>query len=238
MNVIGAALVELYRCFDIINDEKFNSDLPRPVITIQKGKKNVLGHFTLDKVWVNKADAENGVAPENTPHIAYHELNLDPCHFDRPVEEIIGTLIHEMCHYANRLAGIKDCSGRHHNKKFKVLAEEIGFIVEKGKGVGYGYTTLSDELREFVLEVVCPDDSVFEYFRAGIAKDDKGDSKKERNKTMFKFTCPQCGQVAKAKNGVVIKCGYCDIGMDIEEGYELVDVNDKDEDDESVSIDT
>lgn len=35
MNVIGKALDELYRIFNIMNDDIFDSTLPEPVITLQ-----------------------------------------------------------------------------------------------------------------------------------------------------------------------------------------------------------
>lgn len=54
MNVIGIALDELYRIFNILNKDKFDENLPEPVITIQKTKGITLGHFTVDKVWKDK----------------------------------------------------------------------------------------------------------------------------------------------------------------------------------------
>ena len=65
-------------------------------------------------------------------------------------EHIIATLLHEMCHYFNYVNGINDTNGNKHNKKFKKLAESVGLVVEKGKSVGYGYTSLSDELKDYV----------------------------------------------------------------------------------------
>ena len=42
MNVIGAALEELYRIFGILNRDKFNGELTEPVITIQKTRGSTL----------------------------------------------------------------------------------------------------------------------------------------------------------------------------------------------------
>ena len=50
MNVIGLALDELYRIFNIMNRDIFDDFLPEPVITLQPTKGRTLGHFTLDKV--------------------------------------------------------------------------------------------------------------------------------------------------------------------------------------------
>ena len=209
MNVIGAALDELYRIFAILNDDKFDGDLPEPVITIQKTKGRALGHFTEDRTWRDKNDMESDES-------AYHEINIDPRWFDtRTATEIVETLLHEMCHYCNKLSDIKDCNGNVHNKKFKSSAERVGLVVEKGKSVGYGYTCMSDELKAYMEEVVKPSEEAFEYFRT--APISLGGGGKTRKKTQFKYTCPNCGQEVKAKKDVAVKCGDCDVLMEMED---------------------
>lgn len=69
MNVIGTALEELYRIFAILNHDKFNDELSEPVITIQKTKESTLGHFTSDKAWKNKNNAESD-------ETSYHQLPI------------------------------------------------------------------------------------------------------------------------------------------------------------------
>lgn len=216
MNVIGIALNELYRIFNILNNDKFDGCLPEPVITIQKGKSKSLGHFTLDKVWKNKKTiGENG--EKNTEDVseedaAKYEINLNPEYFGNlTVPEIVGVLLHEMCHYRNKIEDIKDCNGNIHNKKFKTLADSVGLVVEKGKSVGWGYTSLSPELEEYINNIIQPN-SVFEYFRTGIPK-----ITKPRTKTLFKYTCPECGMNAKGKKDIQIKCGACDVLLEMEE---------------------
>ena len=213
-NVIGKALEELYRIFAIVNEDKFDSSLPEPVLTIQKTRGATLGHFTLDKVWRDKNNIKDNLAvADNSDEESYYEINIDPRWFcNRTVEEVVETMIHEMCHYYNKMNDIKDCSGNVHNKKFKSLAESVGLVVEKGKSVGWGYTSLSPELLDYIKETVKPDATAFEYFRAGVLKEIKPKTKK----SIFKYTCPQCGQVAKGKKGIEIKCGYCDVVMEVE----------------------
>ena len=217
MNVVGVALKELYRIFAILNHDKFDDFLPEPVITIQKTRGRTLGHFTLDRVWKNKQSVdENAEENESVEETSYYEINIDPRWFcNRTAAEVVETLLHEMCHYYNKMSDIKDCNGNVHNKKFKKLAESVGLIVEKGKSVGYGYTSLSDELKEYVEEVIKPDAKAFEYFRSGNAIKDSGT--KVRTKTMFKYTCPECKQIAKGKKDITIKCGLCDVDMEIED---------------------
>ena len=222
MNVIGNALEELYRIFDILNDDKFDGALPEPVITIYKTRGRTLGHFTCEKTWRDKNDVDN----EET---SYYEINIDPRWFcNRTPEEVVETLLHEMCHYANKIDGVKDCNGNIHNKKFKKLAERVGLIVEKGKSVGWGYTSLSDELMEYIKEEINPDETAFEYFRAGAKKPD--DTKKPRKKNMFAYTCPDCGQTVKGKRDITVKCGVCENIMDMEDVEEDNDDNDDTDD--------
>lgn len=209
MNVIGMALEELYRIFDILNDDKFNGELPEPVITIQKTRGRTLGYFTTTKVWVDKNNEEN----EET---SYYEINIDPRWFNsRTPAEVAETLLHEMCHYYNKMNGIKDCSGNVHNKKFKASAEKVGLVVEKGKGVGYGYTSMSEALRAYMKDDVQPNEKAFEYFRNVPVKLSGGGG--GRKKSAFKYTCPDCGAEVKGKRDMTIKCGICDVVMKMED---------------------
>lgn len=209
MNVIGMALEELYRIFNILNSDKFDGELSEPVITIQKTRGRTLGHFTLNRVWVDKNNEED----EET---SYYEINIDPRWFNsRTPADVAETLLHEMCHYHNKVNNIKDCSGNVHNKKFKSSAEKVGLIVERGKSVGWGYTSMSDELRAYMDEVVKPNDKAFEYFRSAPVKD--SGSGGTRKKNMFKYTCPDCGAEVKGKRDMTIKCGICDVEMKMED---------------------
>ena len=208
MNVVGIALEELYRIFAILNKDKFDGKLPEPVITIQKTRMNAYGWFTPDRTWRDKNN-------EESDETSYNEINIDPRWFNvRTPADIAETLLHEMCHYYNKVNGIKDCNGQVHNKKFKRVAEDVGLVVEKGKSVGFGYTSMSDELKTYMDEVVKPNEKAFEYFRSAPIKAAAGGTKK---KTLFKYTCPECGQEVKGKRDVTIKCGICDVVMDMED---------------------
>lgn len=209
MNVIGIALEELYRIFNVLNRDKFDGKLPEPVVTIQKTKGQTLGHFTVSKVWKDKNDAES---EDN----AYYEINVDPRWFNnRSSAEVAETLLHEMCHYCNKMNDIKDCNGNVHNKKFKSLAESVGLVVEKDKSVGYGCTSMSNTLKTYMDEVVRPNDKAFEYFRSVPVK--ASGTGNGRKKNVFKYTCPTCGQEVKGKRDVIIRCGRCDVIMEMED---------------------
>lgn len=205
MNIIGLAIDELYRYFEILNRDYFESKLPDPVITIQKTRPNNLGHFTLGKVWKNKNE-------ESNEELSKYEININPINLNRSVEEIIGTVQHEMVHYANKLSEIKDCNGQIHNKKFKVLAESVGLICEKSKKYGWGFTELSNSFKEYIAEKINPKSEVFDYFRSVELK-----ASKTREKKTFKYVCPHCGLDIKAKPDVEVKCVKCDVLMEMED---------------------
>ena len=200
-NIIADSTNEMYRWFDILNEKYFNNSLSRPVITIQKTRKNNLGHFTLDKVWTD-IENEEGM---------FYEINIASQSLNRDINEIVGTLLHECVHFWNRVNDIKDCSGNIHNKKFKKKAEEVGLIVTKGKSVGWGYTTNSDELNEFITNIVKPNKEVFQYYCSFPIK------QKAANKTSFKYVCPGCGMKVRAKSGYSIMCGACQLELNMEE---------------------
>lgn len=205
MSEIIKTLNELYRIFDILNKDYFNSDLEQPIITIQKRKANNLGHFTLSKIWKNK-DTED----------AKYEININPINLDRPINEIICTLQHEMVHYWNKINDIRDANNNVHNKKFKVKAEECGLIVTKSKQYGWGHTECSEAFIEYIESNIEPNESAFEYYM-NLKVEDDGEPKKVRAKKTFKYNCPTCGLEVKAKIDSHIKCVDCNEEMEMED---------------------
>ena len=87
----------LNRIFDLLNEEYFENELTRPVITIQSTPR-AYGHFSLrDDTWVSVTGNS-------------HEINIGAGTLARPIEEVVTTMLHEMIHYLNHLHGIQDCS--------------------------------------------------------------------------------------------------------------------------------
>ena len=103
----------LNKVFKLINEEYFNNELKVPTITIQS-TVGAYGHVSVNKVWHNDT-------------IATHELNLSADYLNRPIENIVATLIHEGCHLYALQNNIKDTSNRgiYHNKRFKALQANI-----------------------------------------------------------------------------------------------------------------
>ena len=109
----------LNKVFKLINEEYFNNELEVPTITIQS-TVGAYGHVSVNKVWHNDT-------------VATHELNLSADYLNRPIENIVATLIHEGCHLYALQNNIKDTSNRgiYHNKRFKALAEERGLQISR-----------------------------------------------------------------------------------------------------------
>ena len=136
-------------------------------------------------------------------------------YLNKTIHEIVCTLQHEMVHYANKIAEIKDCNGQIHNKKFKTLAESVGLIVEKSKKYGYGHTQCSETFTKFINNVIKPNAECFSYFRNVPLKDKE--TKEPKEKTQFTYICPKCEEKVKAKADKNIICGDCDCSFEIQE---------------------
>ena len=124
--------------FEVLNKKYFEGNLPPIVITIMSSPRSN-GHFTINREW--RVDEER-----------YHEINISAEHLDRPIEEIMSTLMHEMIHYHCSLHNIRDVSsnGRYHNGKFKAEAESRGLIISQAKYIGWSVTQPSPEFIEVI----------------------------------------------------------------------------------------
>lgn len=219
-------LTELYKIYDAINDEYFESSLPTIFITIKQGKsksKNVYGTFTPNS-WAHKDGEETdseGMTKEIINENRIHEIAMSGEYLSRPFANMCATLCHEMVHLYCQINEIEDTSngGVYHNNKFKKEAEKRGLIIEKAKIIGWSVTTPSADFIEFVSTIDDIDDSVFAYFRETPMEISKVTQKK-------RWICPICGQKASAKKDANIGCWECMLPMDYwditEEGNEQI----------------
>lgn len=129
----------LVKIFKLVNEEYFNSSLEIPTITIQS-TVGAYGHVSVQKVWHN----------DNT---ATHELNLSADYLNRPIENVVATLIHEACHLYAMQNDIKDTSnhGIYHNKRFKALAEMRDLKISRHEKYGWTITEPTEQLLDFCI---------------------------------------------------------------------------------------
>jgi hypothetical protein len=113
-------------------------DVPGVVILAAPSPRkqlNVLGHFAALR-WSAKKKGND--------HI--HEVVVVAEHLDRPVEKIVGTIVHEAAHAMNFERQVFDCSrSQYHNQRFKEAAEELGLEVKQVPHYGFAKTRMSEK---------------------------------------------------------------------------------------------
>ena len=194
----------LNKIFDLLNEEYFENALSRPTITIQSTPK-AYGHFSLrDDTWVSKLGST-------------HEINIGAGTLARPIEDVTATLLHEMVHYFNHIAGIQDCSrgNTYHNKRFKQAAESRGLRVEHSEKYGWSHTSPGDDLLDFVLDNGLTDILINRNEFTGFHITGTGThsgttiTPPPRASSTRKYICPCCGNSVRATKIVNIGCLDC-----------------------------
>lgn len=212
MSTIERAIEELHKGFRALNKQIFDSTLPEPAILVQNQgnrTRNILGWCTLDKIW---ADVEKTIQK--------YEINITAEYLNRPVTEIMETMLHEMVHLYCQVNSIKDTSrnGSYHNKRFKAEAERVGLKVEKVPNIGWASTSPKPETIELI-ERLQLDPAAFKIrrFTWGEVGDDADQDETPRNKPTKRFwRCPtqECENhkieiKAKKKKPLDVICGKC-----------------------------
>ena len=193
------------KLYDKLNDAFFEGQLDRPVITIQSTPK-AYGHYSLYDAWEVDGNGKR-------------ELNIGAGTLDRPIENIISTLLHEMCHqYNDTILHIQDCSrgGTYHNRHFKQTAEERGLVVSKSEKYGYSMTNPSELLLDWILENDVKDILInrndFNSFRIAGGDSILGGSTSSIGTSRSKsrrYICPCCHTIIRATRSVNVICGDC-----------------------------
>ncbi|MCM1220929.1 MAG: SprT-like domain-containing protein [Lachnospiraceae bacterium] len=193
----------LENAFQILNHVYFNDELPETVITIQSSQRTY-GHITIQKVWRDSWDT-------------YHEINISAEHLNRPIENVIATLLHECCHLYAMENNIQDTSnnGRYHNKRFKKIAEERDLRISHAQYIGWSVTEPTEKLKAFIKKYNL--DKQFNYVRMGAyiptgGTDGTAKPPKKKSSTR-KYICPQCKNSVRATKDVNILCMDCGLQM-------------------------
>ena len=209
--------------FEVLNKVYFNNELPPIVISIMSSPRTN-GHFTTRRVW----RAEMNLM---------HEINISAEHLDRPIENIMATLQHEMVHYYCEVNGINDtCQyGRYHNQKFKSEAEARGLIITRADGIGWSVTSPSEGfikvLKEHNIEkpLDINRDGLFLDLLGKLGKggtdgvDGNGNTLITKVKPKYpkqstrKYICPCCGNSFRATKTINVLCMDCDEQYIVEE---------------------
>lgn len=180
---------QLEQLFDALNAELFDGKLERPIITVQKSP-HAYGHFTIGRVWQVDCGRKN-------------EINIGAGTLDRPIEDIVATLVHEMVHMYNyTVLNIPDCSGssnNYHNKAFKQAAEARGLICTRMRNYGWAQTAPAQVLLDWI---AVNDIQPIKLNRRPL--DTAGGKSHSR-----RYVCPKCGQIARTTKPSSLICGLC-----------------------------
>lgn len=179
--------------FDLLNEKYFESTLSKSVLTIQSTPR-AHGHFTLKKVW--RADQTEA-----------YEINIGAETLNRPIEQVIATLVHEMVHQYCAENDIQDTSrsGTYHNKRFKQEAEKRGLLITYDRRIGFSVTQPSEELIAYVKAT--PPLQPIAWHRK--TKSEQEEDTDEATSSTRKYQCSACGISVRATKEVYIVCGDC-----------------------------
>lgn len=194
---------QLDRAYDHFNAALFDGRLPQCVLTLHR-KKGARGYF-----WGDTWSERDGKSLSD-------EIALNPEIFrQRTTEEILSTLVHEMCHLQQHYFGKPSRSG-YHNKEWAQMMRAVGLIPsdtgkDGGKDTGQRVTHFIEAGGHF--EDACAKllDQGFTIPWQAMTGDAVRAKKKAASKT--KYTCESCGANAWAKPATALICGLCTKAM-------------------------
>lgn len=192
---------ELHKAYDYFNETKFENKLIPSIIMIQnaKDKKDVktYGYITRDAIWKETKDDKEDY---------FHEISISAEYLNRPLEEVLTTLLHEMVHLKCSLESIKEMGrGQYHKEEFKIEAEKVGLIVEQSETRGWNITKPSQQFINEI-EYIDLDKEVFNLEKYLKPKERKPSKKR----IQYKYECPSCGLKVTSKTPIdSLVCGSC-----------------------------
>lgn len=200
------ALGFLEKIYRQLNADMFGGELEEPIITIQSTPR-AFGHVTVSKVW-------------KSGDLHKYELNIGAGTIDRPIENVVSTMLHEMVHIYHLQHDIQDTSrgGTYHNKRFKAKAESVGLLIEYDNRIGYSITSPSDDLILYIIEHDWRDIRIgrqegYTLSRSGgNSSPDSGSiptGGTKKPSSTRKYICPCCGMSVRATREVRIICADC-----------------------------
>lgn len=201
----------LENAYDILNVKYFDGMLPEVVITVQSSPR-AYGHYTPWDAWKEQ-------------DVGYREINIGAEKLNRPIEDTIATLIHEMVHHHCAMNDIKDTSrgGTYHNKRFKAEAEKRDLIIGYDERIGHSPTSPSESLIAFIEQQgwsginLSRIGEISLFGGSGGGNKGGGSMGGRIKKSVRKYLCPVCGCSVRATKAVNIGCLDCDTPMELQE---------------------
>ena len=188
------------------NDKLFEGKLPDILLTLNRMKRT-RGYHHFEKF--QEREGKKRIS----------EIALNPDSFEgRSDEEVLSTLVHELCHHWQWSFGKPSRPG-YHDREWASKMDEIGLCPTstgeiEGKRTGQRMTHIIVDGGKF--EIAC---KAFLLKGSALYLNSVVEPKieKERKKTREKFCCPTCLQAVWAKKTANIMCGDCEEKMVVED---------------------
>lgn len=186
--------------YDFFNEQLFNGELPQCLVTLNR-KNGAYGYF--------KRNAFTNSACENI-----HEIALNPSEFNRPIKEILSTLVHEQCHLLCYHKGYVMKRGGH-GKQWCQMMKDIGLQpidATTGLDIESGGAKVSHRIIEGDLfDMVC--DKLLEKIKFDLTNVPEVKEKPARKSNKVTYICPECECEISAKKDqeINIICGNCSV---------------------------
>jgi predicted SprT family Zn-dependent metalloprotease len=191
--------------YDFYNARLFAGTLPAVYVTLQrKGKSR--GYFHADRF------SRRGGGKTTA-----HELALNPDTFGRTDEQILSTLVHEMCHVWQQEHGTPSRTG-YHNREWAIQMFAIGLNPSdtgkpggKKTGQRVSHYIVSEGPFQVATRALLADGFTLNWKSEDLRGLRKAARKQRTAKaaSKTKYTCPDCGLNVWAKPDALVVCGSC-----------------------------
>lgn len=215
MNPTKDTYNRLEKAYTYFNRVLFAEKLPFCIITLQH-KNRIYGYFWADK-W------DKTIGDKRTTD----EIALNPDSFaKRSLEQVLSTLVHEMCHLERHHSGKKASRGGYHDKQWARMMEAVGLIPTDtgkpgGKKTGRKVTHYIEP--EGAFEKACSQLIKTGFTIPWQARTENGTLAALKRESKTKYTCPCCGLNAWGKPNINLKCGDCDLNLQSKKPFDEED---------------
>lgn len=185
---------ELQQAYNHFRVELFHSEVPHCLITLPQTSNRVMGYFSPSR-FEKKTGRETD------------ELAMNPAHLrNRPLVDVLATLVHEICHVWQYHKG-SPSRGRYHNREWGTKMKSLG-LQPSNTGEPGGQET-GDRMSHYILPGGKFETIAKRFIATGFKISWSSDVTPPHS-TRAKYTCPECAANVWAKPNIHIICGDCD----------------------------
>jgi hypothetical protein len=193
--------------YDYFNEKLFDNELPLQTLITLNRKANAYGYYR-----------KNSFTNQNCENIC--EIALNPDGFNRPIEEVLSTLVHEMCHLLCDTRGYVIRKGHHSKQWCTLMKEQCGLqpiSCKDGKDCNDGGAKMTHRILEGDLfDLTCKE--LLKEIAFDLTSIIEVKEPKEKKVTKHIYLCPECGIEVNSKiEGLQLICKSCSVEMKMEE---------------------